>query len=50
MSYWAMAMVAANRAVAAPTMATVFNATGEAAKIGPQRTTMYTPAVTMVAA
>src|SRR5512134_1794124 len=50
MSYWATAMVAANRAVAAPTIATVYNAIGEATKIAPQRTTMYTPAVTMVAA
>src|SRR5207248_11216922 len=44
------AIVAANRAVSAPTPATVALPTGASANSAPQRATRYTPAVTIVAA
>src|SRR5580704_9081985 len=50
MSGCAHAMVAATKAVAAPTMATVRAASGEAWSRGLIRQRRYTPAVTMVAA
>src|SRR6185295_1655863 len=50
MSYCTKPMVAANIAVAAPVTAMVVIATGESAKRKLRRATMYTPAVTMVAA
>src|SRR5215510_6562626 len=50
MSFWARPIVAANRAVAAPIIATTNIAVGACVKIAEQRTTMYTPAVTIVAA
>jgi len=43
-------MEAANTAVSAPTMATVFMAAGARTNTALERATMYTPAVTMVAA
>ncbi len=43
-------MVAAKNAVAHPMVATVPSANGERSKMGCARATMYTPAVTMVAA
>ena len=43
-------MVAANIAVPAPTKATIDIESGAKAKSALQRTTIYTPAVTMVAA
>ena len=42
--------MAANSAVAAPMIATMNIAVGACVKIAEQRTTMYTPAVTIVAA
>src|SRR5581483_4164220 len=50
MSVWAMPMVAANKAVTQPTIATAISAVGARSKIGFERATMYTPAVTIVAA
>src|SRR5437867_4125059 len=50
MSVWTRAMVAAMKAVAAPTVATTVIAVAERLKSGASRATMYTPAVTMVAA
>ena len=50
MSVCASAMVAANRAVSPPTHATTSSAMGAISKSLWQRATMYTPAVTMVAA
>ena len=50
MSFWTMATVAAKNAVEAPTMATTARAMGAYSNIGERRTTMNTPAVTMVAA
>src|SRR5215471_17477430 len=50
MSFCASPIVAANNAVAAPMIATINIAIGAWVKIAEQRTTMYTPAVTMVAA
>src|SRR3954449_791580 len=51
MSSWAQAMVAANRAVAAPMMAMVVSTAGaDTDRIGLIRAMRYTPAVTMVAA
>ena len=50
MSRWAIAMVAANNAVAPPTTATVAAAIGASSKMAPVLATMYTPAVTIVAA
>src|SRR3984957_10952764 len=50
MSFWTQAMVAANRAVAPPTMATVHWADELKWKMGACRHNRYTPAVTMVAA
>ena len=46
----ATAMVAANRAVAAPMRATIIIAEGAFTYIQLERETMYTPAVTIVAA
>ena len=43
-------MVAANRAVSVPMTATTIRAIGARSKITCDRETMYTPAVTMVAA
>ena len=45
-----MAMIAPSRAVMPPMTATTHWASGEAANSGVQRATMYTPAVTIVAA
>ncbi len=50
MSFCTRPMVAAKTAVRPPTIATVFMAVSESEKIGAQRATMNTPAVTMVAA
>ncbi len=51
MSFWATATVAANSAVAAPTIAITFEASGAAAaSIGFMRVMRNTPAVTIVAA
>ena len=50
MSFCTRPMVAANTAVNPPTIATVFMAVSESEKIGAQRATMNTPAVTIVAA
>src|SRR5512136_1953550 len=50
MSFWVRAMVAAKMAVSAPTRPTTWAATPESVNIGFIRATMYTPAVTMVAA
>ncbi len=50
MSVCAMPMVAANSAVRQPMMATASSAEGARLKITFERATMYTPAVTMVAA
>ena len=51
MSSWAMAMVAANSAVHAPTAAMTVNTHGEASsRMGLTRIMRYTPAVTIVAA
>ena len=51
MSFWATAMVAANSAVATPTMAMMVGAYDDAASsIGLMRHIRYTPAVTIVAA
>src|SRR5215210_5475631 len=50
MSSWAMAMIAAISAVAAPMSVTTVVAAGDAWKIGLARTTRKTPAVTIVAA
>src|SRR2546421_6291122 len=50
MSFWAQAIVAATKAVAAPTMATVVAAAGPWARMGLIRAMRDTPAVTMVAA
>jgi hypothetical protein len=50
MSYWARPIVAAKRAVAPPISATESPPTGARAKRTDVRATMYTPAVTMVAA
>src|SRR6266540_624214 len=49
-SFCASPIVAANRAVAAPMIATMNIANGAWVKIAEQRTIMYTPAVTIVAA
>ncbi len=50
MSVCAMPIVAANNAVSTPIIATTVNADGACSKIACDRATMYTPAVTMVAA
>src|SRR5512136_2912470 len=50
MSFCANPIDAANTAVTPPTMATVNSAVGESAKMKFDLATMYTPAVTMVAA
>ena len=50
MSFWVMAMVAANSEVTPPTIATTFIATCERLKIALHLATMKTPAVTIVAA
>src|SRR5215471_20659936 len=50
MSFWAQAMVAANRAVPTPMMATVHWADELKCRMGALRAMRYTPAVTMVAA
>src|ERR1035438_9899179 len=50
MSVWAMPMVAAKRAVSVPIIATTVIAIGARSKIADDRATIYTPAVTMVAA
>src|ERR1700719_3625394 len=50
MSFWTRPMVAAKKAVAMPMTATTFSAIGECRKIDELRATIYTPAVTMVAA
>ena len=50
MSVWTRPIVAAKRAVATPTHATTSSATGDRSKIAWLRATMYTPAVTIVAA
>src|ERR1700730_11559055 len=50
MSFWAQAMLAANKAVTAPMMAMVVEAAGAWTRIGATRASRYTPAVTMVAA
>src|SRR5664279_6361283 len=50
MSYWKNPIDAANSAVSAPTNATQPMAVGDRAKMKFRRATMYTPAVTMVAA
>src|SRR5437868_12483862 len=50
MSYWVRPMVAAKKAVEAPTMVTTILASGANSNIGERRQTMKTPAVTMVAA
>src|SRR3982751_1382353 len=50
MSFCAMPIVAAKIAVIAPTVATTAIAAGERRNSGFDRTTMYTPAVTIVAA
>src|SRR3990172_12959592 len=50
MSFWTRAMLAAKIAVTAPMLATTARLRGAALKRGLERATMYTPAVTMVAA
>jgi hypothetical protein len=50
MSVWAIAIVAANSAVSAPTPATMPIAIGAISSSGCTRTSRYTPAVTIVAA
>src|SRR4029079_18186010 len=50
MSNWAIAHVAANNAVTTPTTSTTVSATPEISKSTCERTTRYTPAVTIVAA
>ena len=50
MSNWAIAHVAANNAVATPTTRTTVSATPESSNSTCERTTRYTPAVTIVAA
>src|SRR5712664_2492218 len=50
MSFWTSAIEAAKIAVKAPTIATVFIAVGASTKTAFERVTMYTPAVTIVAA
>src|SRR6266568_1110522 len=50
MSVWTRPMVAAKRAVSPPTHATISRESGAISKSLWQRATMYTPAVTMVAA
>src|SRR3990172_8583994 len=50
MSFCTRAIVAAKTAVTAPMMATTARLRGAALKRGLERATMYTPAVTMVAA
>ena len=50
MSFCTRPIDAANIAVSAPMMATVFIAFGASTKSALERATMYTPAVTMVAA
>ena len=50
MSHCFMAIVAANSAVTAPTIATTSDESGAIAKRTFERATRYTPAVTMVAA
>ena len=50
MSFWARAMVAVMKAVSAPTTATRASTKGASSNRGDIRTTMNTPAVTMVAA
>ena len=49
-SFWVIAIVAAKIAVVAPTIVTTLSAQGEYSKIGEQRATKKTPAVTIVAA
>ena len=50
MSFCTSPIDAANTAVIAPTMATVFMAVGASTNTAFERATIYTPAVTMVAA
>jgi hypothetical protein len=50
MSFWTVPTVAANKAVAAPTMVTTRVAVALVSNIGDSRQTMNTPAVTIVAA
>src|SRR3954453_5372572 len=50
MSFWTSAIVAANRAVAAPTTAIAAIVNGESTNTNDRRHTRYTPAVTIVAA
>ena len=50
MSSFALATIAPNSRVIAPTIATTSSAVGAPSYTGPERTTRYTPAVTMVAA
>src|SRR5439155_552201 len=50
MSFWATPIVAASSAVAAPITATTSSVAGASVNSAWQRATMYTPAVTMVAA
>ncbi len=50
MSFCTNPIVAANIAVTAPTIATTFIASGASTNSAFERATMYTPAVTMVAA
>jgi len=50
MSFWTSPIEAANTAVSAPIIATVFMEVGARTKSALERATMYTPAVTMVAA
>ncbi len=50
MSFCTRPIDAANTAVSAPTMATVFIAVGASTNTAFERATIYTPAVTMVAA
>ena len=50
MSFCTRPIEAAKMAVRAPMIATVFIAVGASTKIALERATMYTPAVTMVAA
>jgi hypothetical protein len=50
MSFCAMPIVAAKIAVTAPTMATTIDASSDIRNSTFERTTMYTPAVTIVAA
>ena len=50
MSSFAVPMIAPKMSVTVPTTTTAVCATGAPSKIGPDRTTRYTPAVTIVAA